>query len=69
MVEKLKSAGLGFYVREIETRQKLGTNAMTLCVVCCLILRINYTICRQDPPASVGISCAGPPSQCETTGI
>ena len=38
MIEKLKSAGLGFYVRETETRQKLGIH---VCAVCCLLLIIT----------------------------
>ena len=31
MIEKLRSAGLGFYVRETETQQKLGTPPNLLC--------------------------------------
>ena len=32
MIEKLESAGLGFYVKATETQQKLGTNMCTLCI-------------------------------------
>ena len=55
MIEKLKNAGLGFYVRETETRQKLGTNAM--CMQC--IANIIYdTICRENSSPPVGVPCA-----------
>ena len=30
MIEKLRSAGLGFYVRDTETQQKLGM--FTICI-------------------------------------
>ena len=34
MIKKLESAGLGFYVRETETHQKLGAMYSNYCYVC-----------------------------------
>ena len=70
MIKKLENAGLGFYVRETETHQKLGI------LFSCMHIRIKqlaigylFSTCRQDPSATVGVSCVRPPSQYATTGV
>jgi hypothetical protein len=51
-------------------RQKLVRNWVTMLCVCNVLRSIiDDTICRQDPSPSVGVSCAWPPSQHETTSV
>ena len=53
MIQKLKTAGLGFYVRETETQQKLGIHNCTQAPkFFCLLVYTDY---RKNPtsPASV----------------
>ena len=56
MIEKLESAGLGFYVRATETQQKLGE--------CANATRERqpidcFSYCREDPPTTAGVPCVG----------
>jgi len=74
MIEKLESAGLGFFIKGEETKQKLGKALQHLLewsIKHDLIRKgpIAYFMCRFDPTASSCVPCAGPPSQHETTGV
>ena len=67
MIEKLESAGLGFYVKATETQQKLGElgmgkNLRDYNPSCCLSS-------RQNPFASAGLQSAGATSQHASTGV
>jgi len=64
MVEKLRSAGLGFYVRETETQQKLGKERLALSPTV-----ITDVSDRQDTPARTGISSDRSSSQHEASGV
>ena len=66
MIEKLESAGLGFYVRATETQQKLGKCA-NASGEGWPIERFSYY--REDPPATAGVPCVGPTPEHATSGI
>ena len=51
MIRKLENAGLGFYVRETETHQKLGKYIFEYCVdlhvgVCVRLLLVSFSQAR-----------------------
>ena len=70
MIEKLESAGLGFYVRATETQQKLGEYANTSGGS---QMRGGHQSLfshhRKDPPATAGVPCVGPTHKYATSGI
>ena len=55
MIDKLRSAGLGFYVRETETQQKLGTPPNLLCYASseCVCGSLIHCIPQPQPECSV----------------
>ena len=68
MIEKLESAGLGFYVKATETQQKLGELGMGehLEDYNTLLLFLLY---RQNPFASAGLQSTGATSQHASSGV
>ena len=68
MIEKLESAGLGFYVKATETQQKLGELGMSINTWKIIILSCCFSS-RQNPFASAGLQSAGATSQHASTGV
>ena len=70
MIEKLESAGLGFYVRATKTQQKLGE-----CVYKWLLVIFHWWLfdqsshCREHSSTTAGLPCAGPTPKHATTGL
>ena len=57
MIQKLKSADLGFYVQATETQEKLGKLVGTWEALLILPTFVFHSL-RQDPTTSVGLSSA-----------
>ena len=66
MIEKLRSAGLGFYVRESDTQQRLGMIYVEHTLLMVVLLSLSL---REGSTARAGVSSDRPPTQHATTGL